>query len=139
MHFDVESRTIFKCRHGSHAYGLNVATSDEDFKGVCIKPKECYFGFTQRFEQMEHMGSKSDGVECKPTNLQDTVLVQTKARAAQEFCNARGFQYEMIDPKIISWNELSELEQSGAVKLTERTKAKLNANNIHSARTSGLW
>lgn len=63
MNFDVKARTIFYTRHGSHAYGLNVATSDEDFKGVCIKPREAYFGFTQRFEQHEHMGSKSDGVD----------------------------------------------------------------------------
>ena len=63
MNFDVDARTILLVRHGSHAYGLNTATSDEDFKGVCIKPKEAYFGFTQRFEQMEHMGSKSDGID----------------------------------------------------------------------------
>ena len=63
MHFDVEKRTILLVKHGSHAYGLNVPTSDEDFKGVCIKPKEAYLGFTQRFEQMEHMGSKSDGID----------------------------------------------------------------------------
>ena len=63
MHFDVKLRTIFRCRHGSHAYGLNVPTSDEDFKGVCIPPAECFFGFTKQFEQMEHMGSKSDGVD----------------------------------------------------------------------------
>lgn len=63
MNFDIEKRTILLVRHGSHAYGLNVATSDEDFKGVCIKPKEAYFGFTQRFEQQEHMGSKTDGID----------------------------------------------------------------------------
>lgn len=63
MHFDVSKRTILLVRHGSHAYGLNVPTSDEDFKGVCVKPREAYFGFTQRFEQMEHMGSKSDGID----------------------------------------------------------------------------
>lgn len=63
MNFDIQKRTIFYCRHGSHAYGLNTPTSDEDFKGVCIKPKEAYFGFTERFEQHEHMGSKSDGVD----------------------------------------------------------------------------
>jgi len=63
MHFNIEERTIFLARHGSHAYGLNVASSDEDYKGVCIKPKECYFGFLQKFEQLEHMGSKSDGID----------------------------------------------------------------------------
>ena len=63
MNFNVEARTILYVRHGSHAYGLNVATSDEDFKGVCIKPKGFYFGFLNSFEQNEHMGSKSDGVD----------------------------------------------------------------------------
>ena len=63
MQFDLDARTILLVRHGSHAYGLNTPTSDEDFKGVCVKPRECYFGFTQRFEQAEHMGSKSDGID----------------------------------------------------------------------------
>jgi uncharacterized protein len=64
VNFDVEKRTILLVRHGSHAYGLNTPTSDEDFKGVCVKPKEAYFGFTQKFEQHEHMGSKhGDGVD----------------------------------------------------------------------------
>jgi predicted nucleotidyltransferase len=55
MNFDVEARTIYMARHGSHAYGLNTPDSDEDFKGICVKPKEAYFGFTQRFEQHEHI------------------------------------------------------------------------------------
>jgi len=63
MEFDVRQRTILYVRHGSHAYGLNVPTSDEDFKGVCIAPKEYHFGFLRTFEQHEHMGSKSDGVD----------------------------------------------------------------------------
>lgn len=63
MQFDVDRRTILLVRHGSYAYGLNTPQSDEDFKGVCIKPKEAYFGFVQRFEQFEHMGSKTDGVD----------------------------------------------------------------------------
>lgn len=70
MNFNVEARTIFYCRHGSHAYGLNIPTSDEDFKGVCIKPREAYFGFTQRFEQHEHMGSKSGGVDSVTYSLE---------------------------------------------------------------------
>lgn len=61
MHFDVEKRTILLVKHGSHAYGLNVPTSDEDFKGVCIKPKECYLGFTRTFDQLERMGNKEGG------------------------------------------------------------------------------
>jgi len=63
MNFDFDARMIFFVRHGSYAYGLNIPSSAEDFKGICIKPKAAYFGFTQNFEQHEHMGSKSDGVD----------------------------------------------------------------------------
>jgi predicted nucleotidyltransferase len=46
-------RTILFARHGSLAYGLDTATSDEDFKGVAIPPKPYFFGFASRFEQAE--------------------------------------------------------------------------------------
>lgn len=49
----VHSNTIFASLHGSHAYGLNTETSDMDIKGVCIAPKEVYFGFSKGFEQAE--------------------------------------------------------------------------------------
>ena len=63
MNFDVKSRTILFVRHGSHAYGLNIASSDTDYKGVCVKPKAAYLGFLENFEQAEHMASKSEGVD----------------------------------------------------------------------------
>lgn len=63
MNFDADSRAILIVRHGSHAYGLNVPTSDLDIKGVCIEPLEYHFGFLNHFEQHEHMGSKSDGID----------------------------------------------------------------------------
>lgn len=47
------SRTILFARHGSHAYGLNTAASDEDFKGVAIPPREYFFGLSRRFEQAD--------------------------------------------------------------------------------------
>lgn len=46
-------RTILLVTHGSHAYGLNTATSDIDLKGVAIPPREYFTGFVQRFEQAE--------------------------------------------------------------------------------------
>jgi uncharacterized protein len=46
-------RTIFMARHGSHAYGTNIATSDEDFRGVAIAPREYYLGGLHRFDQAE--------------------------------------------------------------------------------------
>lgn len=58
MHHWVTERTILLVRHGSHAYGTNIATSDEDFKGVCIEPKQYFFGFAHQFEQQEEMVHK---------------------------------------------------------------------------------
>lgn len=46
-------RTLFLTRHGSHAYGLNTAASDEDFKGFAVAPAEYYTGFVKKFEQGE--------------------------------------------------------------------------------------
>lgn len=43
---------IFEAIMGSHAYGLNTETSDEDFRGVCIAPK-CYYYGLREFEQTE--------------------------------------------------------------------------------------
>lgn len=64
-------------------------------------------------------------IECKPTNLQNTVMVKAKAQAAQEFCAIRGMVYEIIDPGKLTWDQLFDLVQSGTVILTERTKVKL--------------
>jgi len=44
-------RTIFLARHGSHCYGTSLPTSDEDFRGVAIAPREYYLGGIQHFEQ----------------------------------------------------------------------------------------
>lgn len=55
MNFDVSKRTIYLCKHGSHAYGLSTPTSDLDIKGVCIAPSETYLGFLGKFEQQEQM------------------------------------------------------------------------------------
>lgn len=49
----LEDRTILYVRHGSNAYGTNTATSDEDFKGVAVAPKEFYLGVTLKWEQAE--------------------------------------------------------------------------------------
>jgi len=49
-------------RHGSHAYGTNTETSDEDFKGVAIPPKEYFFSYSKRFEQAELKAPDPDAV-----------------------------------------------------------------------------
>lgn len=58
MNFSVSDRTILKVKHGSHAYGLNTPTSDLDIKGICIEPKEYFFGFAKNFEDFTQEASK---------------------------------------------------------------------------------
>lgn len=49
----LRNRTIFMTRHGSHAYGLNTPTSDEDFKGFAMPPYQYIYGYLNKFEQGE--------------------------------------------------------------------------------------
>lgn len=48
----LDSGTLYKCIHGSHAYGTNTEDSDIDIKGICVPPKDYYLGF-KSFEQYE--------------------------------------------------------------------------------------
>lgn len=59
----LQDRAIFLTRHGSHAYGTNTLTSDEDFKGVAIPPLKYFYGYAERFEQAEFHHQK-DGMDC---------------------------------------------------------------------------
>jgi len=62
-HLDwIEKGTVLLVRHGSHAYGTNTATSDEDFKGVAIPPQKYFYGYTHRFEQAELKAPDDDAV-----------------------------------------------------------------------------
>lgn len=49
----LEKRTIFATVHGSQAYGTNTPESDIDVRGLCVPPREYYYGFRQNFEQVE--------------------------------------------------------------------------------------
>ena len=55
----LKDRTIFLTIAGSQAYGTNIATSDTDYKGIAVPPKEYFYGL-QKFEQAD----KFDGVDC---------------------------------------------------------------------------
>lgn len=46
-------RIAFLCRGGSHAYGTNTPTSDEDFRGIVVAPLEFRLGFSNNFEQYQ--------------------------------------------------------------------------------------
>jgi len=49
----LKDNTIFLTVAGSHSYGTNIATSDIDYRGIAIAPKNYYFTFNNKFEQAE--------------------------------------------------------------------------------------
>lgn len=48
--------TILLSLNGSRAYGMHRPDSDVDLLGVCIPPKEYFFGFQNQFEQFDKSG-----------------------------------------------------------------------------------
>jgi len=46
----IKKNTIYLTIHGSKAYGTNIATSDTDYRGIVIPPKEYYLGLKKNFE-----------------------------------------------------------------------------------------
>lgn len=58
----IKDGTMLLVRHGSHAYGTNTETSDEDFKGVAIPTKKYFYGYSHRFEQAELKAPDDDAV-----------------------------------------------------------------------------
>jgi predicted nucleotidyltransferase len=49
----INNNTVYLTLHGSKAYGTNVESSDDDYKGICIPTKEYFLGSQHRFEQAE--------------------------------------------------------------------------------------
>lgn len=47
----LKDSTILYVWAGSHAYGTNTESSDEDFRGVCVPPLYYRHGFLNKFEQ----------------------------------------------------------------------------------------
>lgn len=50
---ELKKYSIYVTKHGSHAYGLNTATSDLDIKGVFMTTPEYQMGFLHKAEQVE--------------------------------------------------------------------------------------
>lgn len=49
----MSDRTIYMTRHGSHAYGTSLPTSDVDIRGIFVAPKVYYLGATKIIEQVD--------------------------------------------------------------------------------------
>lgn len=53
MNFDLRKHTHLLVTGGSRAYGMHKSTSDVDVKGICVPPKEAYYGNRHRFDQTD--------------------------------------------------------------------------------------
>ncbi len=54
----MEERTIILVPYGSRLYGTDTENSDWDFKGVCIPPKEYFYGL-ETFNEYNNTGGKT--------------------------------------------------------------------------------
>jgi uncharacterized protein len=73
----VEQRTVLLGVVGSHAYRLNIPTSDLDFRGICIGLREHYLGF-EKFEQKENGWAKEEGIFDFLDNAEDAVIYELR-------------------------------------------------------------
>jgi predicted nucleotidyltransferase len=78
MQFDIDKHTIYLTVHGSRAYGTFTPTSDYDYKGVAIPPKEYFLGYAFRFEQFEQKPKKSEETEDEAAGSDDQDEVEDK-------------------------------------------------------------
>lgn len=85
----VSDNCLYLIRAGSKSYGTNIASSDEDFKGICVAEKKHYMGFKHRFEQYEH-------------NDPDIVVFElTKWAQLLLNCNPNTIENLFVDPEDI--------------------------------------
>jgi hypothetical protein len=114
-------------RHGSHAYGTNIESSDEDFKGVAIPPTKYFYGFVNKFEQAEFRDPNPDMViyelrkfmalaaDCNPNIIEmlwvdssDHLLVTS---AGEKLLSARGAFLSQKAKHTFSGYALSQLKR----------------------------
>ncbi len=66
-------------------------------------------------------------VEVKPTRHQKGKLVQLKAAAMKEFCEKKGYIYQMISPRKIPKAKLEELIENNMITFTEDCESKIKS------------
>lgn len=62
MNWDIERYIIFETVFGSQVYGVSTPESDEDFRGVCIPPREIRDSLLINFEQKDSWDGYEDRV-----------------------------------------------------------------------------
>jgi uncharacterized protein len=81
----IKDRTLLLSRAGSHSYGTSTPESDEDYRGICIPPKEYYLG-SATFQQ----------AEVKEPDI--TIFEYRKGLSLMMACNPNVLEMLFVDP-----------------------------------------
>ena len=78
-------------------------------------------------------------VEIKPTKLQNTPKVLAKRAAAEIYCKNISMVYEIIDPPIISDEQIKQLFISGIIKFLPRYEEKFKERYLNVRSNIDMW
>lgn len=65
-------------------------------------------------------------VEVKPTKHQKGKLVQLKAKAMKEFCDTKGYDYQIVSPRKVLKKDLEDLIARNLITFTDDCSSKIS-------------
>jgi predicted nucleotidyltransferase len=140
MNFDIDARTIYRCVHGSRAYGTNTENSDTDIKGIAVAPKEIILGFNVGFNQQElmaHNGHPNDKTiyslqkfaklasDCNPNIIEMLYVDDSDILFIDEFVIITDDNFDML-----SYIDIAKLSLTNDLILYERKNAGIRYKQI---------
>jgi hypothetical protein len=97
---------------------LNWKTPDKSFKILYID----YAGKNRTYFPDFIIDNRV--IEIKPLKLHNTPKILAKKKAAEDFCKSQNMTYELIDPIMLSKEEIKSLYISGQIKFLDKYDTK---------------
>lgn len=140
----LRERTIFACRAGSHAYGTNIATSDIDYRGVCIAPRSFYLGLSLGVKGEEESIAKKGVVVQSAPNPDLTVFELRKFLRLAADVNPNVIELLFVDPSdhlIMSpaWEQIIEIRDSFLSKRAKHRFSGYALSQLKRINTHYRW
>lgn len=66
-------------------------------------------------------------VEIKPKKLKLIPQNLLKQKSAEDFCRTHNMSYEVVDPEVLSWEEMFELHKNHKIKFSKTTEIKFQS------------
>ncbi len=129
-------RTIYLCRSGSRAYGLQTPQSDFDYKGILVPPREVLFGFRSKLEQVN--------IQQPEDQLEGTIFTLAKFMAQSAEANPNLLEMLWIAPEDQLWVHpaMATLFENRSIFLSRRLKhsfAGYAASQLKRIRAHRRW